>query len=321
MGYHCFTMDILLCTGIFIACALSAVHGFFCGRLPQLYSPRMLKAPVANTKAPALVRNYASVLPSVELGEDDFLTLEADYGPRKETKIEIYPNGDRYEGEFFDGKRHGHGVQYFARVGKSLTGEFRKGKIYSGKGTLFIAKTNNLYKGTWERGLFTGYAEYDTVHSNDIYHFEGSMVNGEKCGYGTLTYPSGQVYLGNFELDMRHGQGKVVCRSGNTAQGEFHKDRLHNGTGTMELAHGLTFTGIWESGWWQGPGKLTTGDGLVYEGTYDRGRLCGPGYVTYPDGHKYKGTFTNGIMVGGVRVVEEQMNVGIDGDEVLETFD
>jgi len=288
------------------------------GFLWQTTTPQTLKILGAHTKAPVLFRNCGSIRPSRELDDNDFRTLEADYGPKKETKIEIYHNGDRYEGEFVDGKRHGQGVQYFARVGKSVTGEFRKGKIYHGEGALYIAKTNNLFEGRWEKGKFTGYAESDTVYNNDRFNFKGNMVNGHKCGYGELTFPNGQVYLGNFESDVRHGQGKMVCRSGNTAQGEFRKDRLYNGTGTMEYTHGSIFTGTWENGWWQGPGKLVTGDGVVYEGNYDKGRLYGPGYVTYPDGPKYSGMFTNGKMTGGVRVFDdpsEQKNVRFESGD------
>lgn len=165
------------------------------------------------------------------------------------------------------------------------------------------------------KGQFTGYAEFVSVDKNDRSHYAGQVVSGQKCGFGKLTYPNGQVYEGHFEYNVRQGVGKLVCQSGNTAQGEFRKDKFYNGTGTMEYMHGCVFTGTWVDGWWQGPGMLTTGDGVVYEGSYNRGRLFGPGYVTYPDGHKYKGTFVNGKMSGGVRVFEDQINPHVDGVE------
>lgn len=141
MTAHCIVCIVLLLL-------LSTVGAFIYARLPKFSSPRKVASLVAHGKPPVLFRHSGSVRQSVELSDEDFRMIEADHGPKKETKIEIYHNGDKYEGEFLDGKRHGQGVQYFARVGKSVTGEFRKGKIYNGEGTLYIAKTNNLFEGT-----------------------------------------------------------------------------------------------------------------------------------------------------------------------------
>lgn len=305
-------MNTLIKAFIVIMVTLPMTKGFFCGGPPHFLSLRKLASHPVHRPKPAMFHPYGSVRQPVELNDEDFMTLEAFQVPAKEVKVEIYHNGDRYEGEFLNGKRHGQGVQYFAKVGKSVCGEFRHGKIYTGEGTLYIAKTNNLFEGTWDKGQFTGYAVFTTTNNKDKYHYEGAMVNGHRCGLGKQTYPNGQVYTGNFEQDVRQGPGVIVCRSGNTASGEYRQDRLYNGTGTMECALGTIFTGTWVEGWWQGQGKLITGDGIVYEGNYDRGRLNGEGYVTYPDGHKYKGTFTDGKMSGGVRVPVDQINIRVD---------
>ena len=45
-----------------------------------------------------------------------------------------YPNGDKYSGEFWDGKRHGQGTMTYAD-GRTYTGEFKDNKRH-GQGTM-----------------------------------------------------------------------------------------------------------------------------------------------------------------------------------------
>lgn len=307
-------MSFMFLTWLILSGFLQTSEGFFGRGLPPLLSPqtfvtRKVASLFPKNRESALFRHFGAVHESVDWSDVDFKTLEAINAPKKETKIEIYRNGDRYEGEFLDGKRHGQGIQFFAKVGKSLVGDFRKGKIYTGEGTLYIAKTENIFEGIWVRGQFAGYAEFHTGEANERFRYEGNVLNGMRSGQGKLYYPNGQIYTGNFEKGVRHGPGTIVCPSGNTAQGEFLNDRMHNGTGTMEYTSGLTFTGTWVEGWWQGPGRLVTGDGVVYEGNYQEGRLYGPGYVTYRDGHKYKGDFVDGKLTNGLRVFDDQVNM------------
>src|SRR4051812_23861896 len=61
-----------------------------------------------------------------------------------------YPNGDRYIGEFKDGKRHGHG-NYTYPNGDQYVGEYRNG-AYFGK-AIWTTTNGDKYVGVMSRGL------------------------------------------------------------------------------------------------------------------------------------------------------------------------
>ncbi|HNU91976.1 MAG TPA: hypothetical protein PKO25_08895 [Spirochaetota bacterium] len=66
----------------------------------------------------------------------------------------IFTNGARYEGDWKNDKRHGKGVLIYAN-GDRYEGDFKDGKIH-GIGTLYNSKNKNLKKGRWEKGEYVG---------------------------------------------------------------------------------------------------------------------------------------------------------------------
>ena len=65
--------------------------------------------------------------------------------------VHNFTNGDRYEGEWRDGKRSGQGVNLMAN-GNRYAGEFLDSRAH-GLGTL-VAPDGDVYKGTWTNGCF-----------------------------------------------------------------------------------------------------------------------------------------------------------------------
>src|SRR5207244_900085 len=63
-----------------------------------------------------------------------------------------YPNGDRYVGEYRDGKCNGHGTHTSAN-GDRYVGEF-KDNTYDGFGILYRADGSVLQSGIWKDGGF-----------------------------------------------------------------------------------------------------------------------------------------------------------------------
>ena len=88
------------------------------------------------------------------------------------------PDGERYEGPFVDGWRHG-------------------------EGTLALAN-GDLYVGSFVRGAIDGAGTYVWAEGE---HYAGEIRSGRPHGRGVRAYPDGALYTGKFAGGVRHGVG------------------------------------------------------------------------------------------------------------------
>jgi len=88
------------------------------------------------------------------------------------------PNGDVYEGEFVNNRKHGRGILQRGN-GDVYEGEFARG-LYHGKGTLILAE--HRVAGRTVMG----------------WKYQGEWKNGMKHGVGMLMPGTGDVYDGQF---------------------------------------------------------------------------------------------------------------------------
>ncbi|ESO88630.1 hypothetical protein LOTGIDRAFT_125797, partial [Lottia gigantea] len=102
---------------------------------------------------------------------------------------------------------------------------------------------------------------------------------------GKQYWPDGSYYHGDFNLDVRHGNGKIVWANGETYEGCFYKDRRH-GNGLYTWADGSYFTGTFHIDRKEGYGKFTFANGNIFEGLYKEDEREGPGVMTYKDGRQ-----------------------------------
>ena len=161
-----------------------------------------------------------------------------------------FDNGDRYEGNFSRGEKHGRGT-YTWLDGQTYVGEYVDGKQH-------------------------GLGKYRNEGGDE---FEGSWVHGKRHGRGVSVFASGSRFEGDFQDDKQHGQGTYTWADGDKYEGEWDGSDMH-GTGKFSFASGKVFEGtLFRDRPVQGThthihthtGVLTDADGLRYRVTYKKG--------------------------------------------------
>lgn len=196
-------------------------------------------------------------------------------------------NDSVYEGELFNGKRHGKGIMTYAN--------------------------GNVYDGEWEANKRHGKGKM-IYENGDIY--DGEWKNHKKNGQGKMIYANGDVYEGEWKDDKRDGKGKTT-EGGEIYEGEWKEDEK-SGKGKCNWYNGDVYEGEWKNDIQNGYGKMTYFDGNVYENEFDilfsidplytnvntyegewkNGMLCGHGKLTFADGKELEGEWENGKFKG-----------------------
>ncbi|CAM4608507.1 unnamed protein product [Leuciscus chuanchicus] len=186
-------------------------------------------------------------------------------------------NGSTYEGDIYQGIRHGVGVYTCSRTSTVYRGQWYLGKR-QGQGVIYYNQAStSWYKGDWVNNSIEGWGKrcypsgnvYEGQWRNNIRHGEGTMrwvhlnqqysgqwLNGIQDGKGTHTwfckrvpcsqYPRMNEYRGEFSQGLRHGQGQFLYASGAVYSGEWKHNQKH------------------------GQGKYTCENGRVYEGEFHK---------------------------------------------------
>lgn len=145
-----------------------------------------------------------------------------------------WSNGDKYEGEFKNGLRHGHGV-------------------------LIECKGSRRYEGQWVLSQKEGKGT-ETFANGDKYvgDFSADVYNGQ----GELRTKGG-VYTGHFKDGLRDGIGLMQFKSNCRYEGHWQRGRFH-GRGLYIWSDGRKYEGNWENGERNGMGILTLTNGEKY---------------------------------------------------------
>lgn len=148
--------------------------------------------------------------------------------------------------------------------------------------------------GVWKNDIKTGEGHYT---KEGKFEYNGSFVNGEFHGNGSIRYANGMKYQGQWFEGKMQGKGTLTTTEGDNYIGEL-SDSKFNGEGTLTKATGDIYTGFWIDGVLNGQGTLTTKQGLLYVGGFADNLFHGNGSLTYPDGGHYEGSFSNGMFHG-----------------------
>ena len=89
----------------------------------------------------------------------------------------------KYMGEYIEGNRHGYGIHIIPKTGDAYIGQYSD-DCSEGLGIFKFGSLGESYAGDWTQGLFNG--------------------------TGVYKYSDGGRYVGQFEMDKKHGLGVVV---------------------------------------------------------------------------------------------------------------
>ncbi|KAF7154825.1 hypothetical protein RHSIM_Rhsim01G0141900 [Rhododendron simsii] len=183
--------------------------------------------------------------------------------------VEVYGNGDVYEGEFHNGKCSGCGVYYYYMSGR-YEGDWIDGK-YDGFGVETWAR-GSRYRGQYRQGLRNGFGVY-RFYTGDVY--AGEWSNGQSHGCGVHTCEDGSRYVGEFKWGVKHGFGHYHFRNEDVYAGEYFADKMH-GFGVYRFGNGHQYEGAWHEGRRQGLGMYTFRNGETQSGHWNNGILDVP---------------------------------------------
>ena len=127
--------------------------------------------------------------------------------------------------------------------GERYVGEFKDGK-YNGQGTLTTAN-GDIYVGEWKDDRRNGQGTYTFVSG---YKYVGEFKDDKANGQGTLTFANGDKYVGELKDYMRNGQGTLTTANGDIYVGGWKDDR-RSGQGTRYASNGSIINqGFWDFG-------------------------------------------------------------------------
>lgn len=114
-------------------------------------------------------------------------------------------------------------------------------------------------------------------------NFSGSVIDGNKTGFGKYTTASGDIVEGKFENNFLNGKGVITYINGDVYKGEI-KDNLASGQGKtiyqIKKYENSTHTGSYLDGKPNGEGEISGnsyGKKISYKGNFKDGKYSGYG--------------------------------------------
>ena len=190
-----------------------------------------------------------------------------------------YHNGDKYRGNFKDGRVNGMGTMNYN---------------YSIPGTKGAEFEQAEYQGNWKAGKRDGYGSmtwqdgsaFKGIWKSDI-RFEGEMIMS-----------NGYRYRGGFRNDKFHGMARLLLTNDVVFEGEFEHGTC-SAIGRLLYPNGDAYFGQHKQFVKDGYGKLVTFDGSVFEGKWENDRKNGRGrHVNFETGDIYVGEYNDGKRSG-----------------------
>jgi len=205
--------------------------------------------------------------------------------------ILIYKNGDKYLGNFENGKKSKLGIYYF-KNGAKYKGQWEKNKL-NGFGIFYYAN-GTIYEGYFKDNKRNG-AGILTTSNGDIY--ESIWENGNISCIGKIIYKDGKIYKGYIKNYKKDSCGAIQYPNGDAFSGIIFDDYLYFGTFTRK--NGEIYVGYFKDNKMSGYGKLKNViKNEVYEGYFSNDKKQGIGKYFYNNGDIYNGYWFDDLRNG-----------------------
>jgi len=226
--------------------------------------------------------------------------------------------GDRYEGNFVNGLKHGKGIYTWSN-GEKFDGQFEnnlrvEGTYYYKEGAIFKGTYQNdeifygelkypsgkIYKGHFKNALFSGEGKF-SWDNGDI--FEGKFENNLRIE-GTYTHLNGDKFIGKYKNGEIYYGTYYLKSLGSTHTG-YYKNGKRHGQGIYTWRNGDIYDGQWENEDQNGQGTFTSKNGTIYTGQFKDGKRDGLGKLILANGKIFEGKFLDGEFIDDQKVVQK----------------
>lgn len=161
----------------------------------------------------------------------------------------------------------------------------------------FLAATAHVTRAELDAAFRDDTATGSGTSATDSGVYNGDLVDGERHGYGTLRWNTGDAYTGAFRWGKRTGTGVYRWANGAVYTGDLVDGVMH-GAGYHLTADGTRYLGDVNRNDYDGRCYIAWPDGDMYLGDIASGLLTGRGLYVWPDGSTYYGDFVEGARTG-----------------------
>jgi serine/threonine protein kinase len=159
-------------------------------------------------------------------------------------------------------------------------GEFKNGKKH-GKGEYLMYSVKAKYEGSFIDGEFYGYGTLTNFSDNDLEtysaRYSGYFKNNQPDGQGAYYFNDGSYFAGQFVKGEPNGKlGIFYTKDQSLYKGDIHLvdgQMIPEGKGTILLSGERVYIGEFHDGKLHGYGRLIQSDGSVISGNWEHGKI------------------------------------------------